>query len=87
MTTKSDLEKLQILLPHWLDHNQSHAEEFDKWSAVAKEAGQGEAASLIAAAAARLREADQALTAALAKVGGGKSGEGHHHGHDHDHHH
>jgi len=26
-----DLNKLQILLQHWLDHNRSHVKEFGKW--------------------------------------------------------
>lgn len=85
MSTKTDLEKLQIMLPHWLAHNLSHAEEFEKWSTVAREAGQGEAASLIATAATHLRAADQALTAALAKVGAHHHGHAHDHGHDHQH--
>lgn len=86
MTTKTDLEKLQIMLPHWLAHNKSHAAEFESWSAVAKAAGQPEAAALIAKAAVHLNEADQALSAALAKVGGAKEEEHHHH-HGHHHHH
>ncbi len=29
----NQMEKLQVLLPHWIDHNKGHAEECRKWLA------------------------------------------------------
>lgn len=26
------VEKLRVLLPHWIDHNQDHAQEFKAWA-------------------------------------------------------
>ena len=41
MSEKTGIEKLRILLPHWIDHNNSHIEEFSKWKDVAAdEAGE-----------------------------------------------
>ena len=39
----SDIEKLRVLISHWLQHNESHGEEYAKWADVARkvEASQG----------------------------------------------
>ena len=29
---KSDMEKLEILLQHWVEHNREHSEEFRAWA-------------------------------------------------------
>jgi hypothetical protein len=79
MTDKSDIEKLQILLDHWIDHNHSHEAEMDKWRKVAAEAGQKEAAAKIREAIAAMRETDQALSKALESLGGPPTGHHHHH--------
>ena len=36
MTEKklSDIEKLRVLLPHWLEHNKSHGAEFCQWAEI-----------------------------------------------------
>lgn len=77
----SDLEKLRILLPHWIEHNHSHAAEFGKWSEVAEKDGLPEVAQLINQAVSNLKEAGAALTEALDRIGGPVSGDGHHHHH------
>lgn len=28
----NDLEKLQVLLPHWIEHNAEHADELSSWA-------------------------------------------------------
>ena len=33
---KSDIEKLQVLLPHWVEPNFWHGREFSKWEERAK---------------------------------------------------
>ena len=43
----SELEKLRVLIPHWIEHSHSHQHEFEKWGAVAKNEGQDEAAEAI----------------------------------------
>ncbi len=81
MVEKTEVEKLRILLPHWIEHNQSHEAEFKKWAAAARHEGKEEVSTLIEQAVASMDSANHALTEALAKVGGGKEGEGHHHHH------
>ena len=71
-------EKLRVLLPHWIEHNGEHAEEFRRWSARA-----GEAAGPILAAAELVEEANARLEEAVEVLGGPL--EHHHHRHDHPH--
>ena len=81
MAEKTEVEKLRILLPHWIEHNDSHKAEFNKWAAVAHHEGKSEVAALIEQAVASLEQANHALSAALDKVGGPMEGAGHHHHH------
>lgn len=37
---KDDREKLRILLNHWVEHNQEHAEEFNRWAEKARQIGE-----------------------------------------------
>jgi hypothetical protein len=64
MTAKTDLEKLRVLLPHWIEHNAEHATEFRRWAERA-----GEASEDIRAASKALEQANRALTAAQEKLG------------------
>ena len=41
MDQKTTMEKLQILLPHWIEHNHNHEAEFKKWADLARAEGQG----------------------------------------------
>jgi hypothetical protein len=61
----SDREKLRVMLPHWIEHNQAHAEEFQVWEAKAPEIGKQ-----ISAAVMHLKEANQWLQRALDQLGG-----------------
>jgi hypothetical protein len=61
----SDLEKLRVLLPHWIEHNAEHAGEFRTWA----ERG-GQAGEPILEAAQYLDLANQALNRALEQLGG-----------------
>ncbi len=78
-----DIEKLRVMLPHWIQHNSSHVEEFKRWSEIIKEAGEADIADLLSRAIAGLAEADKALTEALEKLGGAppENAEGRHHHH------
>ncbi len=79
MTDKSDIEKLRILLDHWIGHNHSHEAEMDKWQKIAAEAGKTEAAAQIQEAIAGMKETDKALAKALETLGGHLEGHHHHH--------
>ena len=86
MTEKklSDIEKLQVLLPHWLAHNKSHGAEFCQWADNISAVGDTETAALIKQAAEYLEKADKALSQALESLGGPLQGHAHHHHHHHD---
>ena len=60
-----EMDKLRILIPHWITHNEEHADEFRKWVIQA-----GEAAPEILAAVDRTAQVNEALEAALEKLGG-----------------
>jgi len=68
-------DKLRVLLPHWIEHNQEHAKEFRRWTDVA-----GEGAEDIIEAASAMVHVNEALENALEKLGGALP-------HDHLHHH
>jgi len=81
MVEKTDIEKLQILLAHWVDHNHSHAAEMEKWQKVAADHNKPEVATLIDTAIKGISETDKALTSALEKLGGVPAEHHHHHHH------
>ena len=84
MTEKkySDVEKLQMLISHWLNHNVDHGSEYGKWAEVARQAGYVSTAEFIEEAVELLAKADKAFEKALESVGG--SGKELHHQHPHD---
>ena len=82
MSEKTGVEKLRILLPHWIEHNNSHIAEFVKWRQVVAEETGGKASEKIDEAVAAMENAGKALNEALGELGGGLEGHHHHH-HDH----
>ncbi len=82
----NELDKLRVLIPHWIEHNEEHAHEFRHW---AEQAGVAEADILLAAE--RMRHVNEPLSEALDKLGGPLPADldhhQHHDHHDHDHHH
>jgi hypothetical protein len=60
-----DTEKLPVLIHHWVEHNNSHKAEFEKWAQRASELGLQDAGNAIRTAAARLEEASACLQQAL----------------------
>ena len=79
MAEKTELEKLRILLPHWIEHSHSHQKEFEKWVETAEQEGEVTAAVEIKKALAALADADTALKKALESLGGDVEGHHHHH--------
>jgi hypothetical protein len=77
------VEKLRVMLPHWVEHNRSHGKEFAEWAAQLAESNSDLAAQLDKAVHA-LSEAQQALEKALLIAGG--AAEHSDHGHHHHHH-
>jgi hypothetical protein len=61
----NEVEKLRVLIPHWMEHNDEHAEEYRRWAEEATEVS----VDLLAAVEA-LKNVNQSLAAALEKLGG-----------------
>lgn len=84
----NDLEKLRVMLPHWIDHNQGHEGEFARW-AEKLAADAPEAARLIHDAVHSLQKARTSLEAALEQAGGpleapsAHGTQSHEHSHEH----
>ena len=57
----TDQEKLQVLLPHWIEHNAEHAAEFRTWAEKARQAGNEGIADEIDTAARELERAETEL--------------------------
>ena len=84
--TLSDMEKLRILLPHWIEHNHSHETDFLEWAAKCRKSGQPKVSTLIIQAVVGLKAAEEALVKALDNMGGALPGQDPH-PHDEHHHH
>lgn len=76
----NDLEKLRVMLPHWIEHNQGHGAEFSLWIEKLK-TDSPEVAALLRNAVDSLQEAQRSLTAALSKAGGPLAPPEHEHHH------
>lgn len=87
-----DIEKLRVMLPHWIDHNQGHGGEFAQWAEKLAD-DSPEVVVLLREAVQSLEKAQRSLEEALEKAGGPlemPSNHGtctHNHSHDHKHHH
>lgn len=60
-----ETDKLRVLIPHWIEHNKEHAEEFRDWAERA-----GDVSADILSAAEIMFQANIALETALKKLGG-----------------
>lgn len=76
-----EVEKLRVLLPHMIEHNNGHEAECLKWVEIAKKEGQGSVAQHIAAAVKVMKEANELLEKALHEAGGPLAADHHHHHH------
>jgi hypothetical protein len=86
MDPKTAKEKLQVLLPHWIEHNRNHEAEFRKWSAATTADGAAGLSGLLDEAAANMVATDAILKKALAEAGGPAHDHAHPHSHTHHHH-
>jgi hypothetical protein len=78
------IDKLRILLPHWIQHNRGHVEECGKWAVLARQAGETGVADHIENAIAAMNQAGEYLDKALLAAGGEMpAADGHHHHHQH----
>jgi|GEM_PF-828558 len=78
-----DLTRLALLLPHWIEHNAEHADEFRRWAERARDAGRDHIAYHLEMAVQALTEAVQALQGAQAHMEG-TIPEAQEHPHPHD---
>ena len=65
----NDLEKLQVLLPHWIEHHAEHADELRTWAERIQLAGKADVAEKLLAAAALLQQAGDHLSNLLDEFG------------------
>ena len=80
MSEQNTIKKLRVLLPHWIEHNNSHIAEFRKWENEARAESGKEVSLLLEKAISDMEEAGKSLSEALEKVGGPlESGKEHHH--------
>ena len=77
MNPKTTIEKLRILLPHWMEHNRNHEAEFRQWAVSARTEGAESLAALLDKAAANMAATGELLKKAGTEVGG--SADEHHH--------
>ena len=78
------ISKLQVLIPHWIEHNGEHATSFRTWAEQARAAGDRHLAAHIEEAAQKIEAASRDLEG-LAQHLGGATGEHAHVDHDHVH--
>jgi hypothetical protein len=81
MSEQNTIQKLRVLLPHWIEHNNNHITEFRKWETEARAESGQEVALLLDKAISDMEEAGKSLSKALEKVGGPLEGGGGHHHH------
>ncbi|MCK4451529.1 MAG: hypothetical protein KAW49_15435 [Anaerolineae bacterium] len=63
-----DLIKLRVLLPHWIEHNEEHAESFREWAGKAREMGLEAVAKQIETAVKRMDTCNETLAAAIEEL-------------------
>lgn len=87
----NEIDKLRVLIPHWIEHNQGHAQEFLDWADQTGQAVEIEGAIADVRDAAEVMKAVNVhLQTALEKLGGPleySHDHAHSHTHTHDHSH
>ena len=62
---RDDASKLKVLLSHWVEHNEEHAEEFTNWALKAKAGGKGSVHDHMMKAVQQMKGDNKSLLAAL----------------------
>jgi nickel/cobalt exporter len=65
---KSEIEKLKILLNHWIEHNKQHGEEFREWAEKARALGEVAVQKEMLGAAQYMDKASESLLRALEEL-------------------
>ncbi len=81
------IEKLRVLLRHWIDHNGGHVDEFAKWQKIMAGEERTATAEALQKAIEQMDAVSATLQSALDEIGGGGDSSEHHHHHGHHHHH
>ena len=85
----TDLEKLRVLLPHWIAHNHEHIAEIDRWAKLCEDSDNIQVKKALKKAISAAEQVTEKLQYALDLAGGpieNPETHGHHHGHDHTYH-
>ncbi len=69
----SEMEKLKILLDHWIEHNKEHGEEFREWAEKARDLGKAVVHEDMLDAAQNMDKASESLRKALQELNKAKS--------------
>ena len=67
----TDLERLRVLLPHWIDHNQEHMAEFIRWVKLSEKSDNIQVAAALKGAISAAEQVTEGLQQALEMAGGG----------------
>lgn len=66
-----ETDKLRVLIPHWIEHNQEHAKEFLDWAGSVDQTDEhADVITDVRAAAGAMKSVNTCLQAALEKLGG-----------------
>ncbi len=79
----TDVEKLRLLLPHWIEHNAEHASEFRTWIERIRATQSADLVERLEAAVQKMDSANHDLRIALQRLGGSESAALHDHVHAH----
>ncbi len=78
------IDRLRVLIPHWIEHNRQHRNEFERWMAELREAGREDLAGLMMEVMELSTSMDARLEKVLEAAGGPLDPP--HGGHHHHHH-
>ena len=70
MSVPTDLDKLRILLSHWVEHNRKHSEEFFEWVKRIEELASKDVVLHLRSAGEEMEKVTGHLRAALRHLGG-----------------
>lgn len=68
MPAKEQEERIAVMLKHWLEHNDRHAEEFRAWAEQARALGRSDVSQGIVQAAEQMLRVNQWLDTALRRL-------------------